>query len=150
MNINRTQEFAGSITKVSGIAHVQGGLLLRAQLQGAEHGRQPRSRARSTSASTRTTRSIRTFPFCQRRARHLLDLRPESQFIEGNFHYDNIEWYIQDNWKVNPQLTLDYGMRFVHEGPYVDKLQQVSNFFPDQWNASQGAVPLRGRAASAA
>ena len=71
-----------------------------------------------------------------------------SNYIEGNFVYDNREAYIQDNWKVNNRLTLDYGMRFVHMTPQYDKLGQGSNFLPDEWALSHraGAVPagLRG------
>ena len=71
-----------------------------------------------------------------------------SQFIEGNFFYNNIEWYLQDNWKVNRKLTLDYGLRFAHDGPYADKLQQVANFFPEKWSKrAQRAGALRRRAA---
>ena len=35
---------------------------------------------------------------------------------------------------------MDYGIRFVTMGPYVDTLQQVANFFPDKWSASQAPV----------
>ena len=47
---------------------------------------------------------------------------------------------MQDNWKVNSKLTLDFGMRFTHHGPQYDVKQQASNFFPDQWSA--GKAPL--------
>ena len=40
---------------------------------------------------------------------------------------------MQDNWKVNNRLTLDYGMRFVHAAPQYDKLGQGTNFLPDKW-----------------
>ena len=44
-----------------------------------------------------------------------------SRFVEGSMIYNNIEFYIQDNWKVNNRLTLDYGMRFTHQQPQHDQ-----------------------------
>ena len=41
---------------------------------------------------------------------------------------------------MNSRLTLDYGLRFVHQQPQYDSLSQSSNFFPDQWSPS--AAPL--------
>ena len=61
----------------------------------------------------------------------------QSAFIEGSFLYDNVEWYVQDNWKVNQKLTLDYGVRFVHQTPQYDQFNQVSTFRPETWNLSQ-------------
>jgi hypothetical protein len=63
-----------------------------------------------------------------------------SQFIEGHFVYRNDEAYIQDNWKVSSKLTLDYGMRFVHQQPQYDQSGQASNFLPEKY--SIGGAPL--------
>jgi hypothetical protein len=54
--------------------------------------------------------------------------------------YNNMEAYVQDNWKVNSHLTLDYGLRFTHQQPQYDQFLQMSNFFPDKWSAA--AAPL--------
>ena len=63
--------------------------------------------------------------------------------------YLGVEPYIQDNWKVNDKLTLDYGVRFVHLVPEHDIYGQASNFFPEQWKASAAPIALpaglRGR-----
>ena len=46
---------------------------------------------------------------------------------------------------MNNRLTLDYGIRFTRQQPQYDQFQQMSNFFPDQWQASAGAGALRRR-----
>ena len=67
----------------------------------------------------------------------------QSSFVEGKFVYNQIEAYVQDNWKVNNQLTLDYGLRFTHQVPQYDANGQASNFFLDRYNrvGGAGAIP---------
>src|SRR4029079_13409504 len=60
-----------------------------------------------------------------------------SRYVEGTFTYNNTEGYVQDNWKVNNKLTLDYGVRMVHAQPQHDALLQSGNFLPDKWVQSQ-------------
>ena len=67
-----------------------------------------------------------------------------STYHEGTFNYNNIEGYIQDNWRVNNKLTMDYGVRFVHAQPQHDSLLQSGNFLPDEWQPSAAPVALRG------
>ena len=53
-----------------------------------------------------------------------------------NFHYWNVETYLQDNWKVNRRLTLDIGMRFVHQTPQIDLNHTIVNFIPQNYSAA--------------
>ena len=59
-----------------------------------------------------------------------------SKYALPEWNYKNIEWYIQDNWKLN-RLTLDYGVRFYFLTPQWDTTLQASNFLPDQYNQGQ-------------
>ncbi|HWR54728.1 MAG TPA: carboxypeptidase-like regulatory domain-containing protein [Bryobacteraceae bacterium] len=49
-----------------------------------------------------------------------------SGYEETNFnpilsmHYNVAEGFAQDSWKVSPRLTLDYGVRLSHMGPWTD------------------------------
>ncbi len=50
--------------------------------------------------------------------------------------YWNVEWYIQDNWKVSRRLTLDYGVRFYHQTPQEDHNNTFVNFNPSLYSKS--------------
>jgi hypothetical protein len=59
-----------------------------------------------------------------------------NKYAKPEYVYTNVEYYLQDNWKVNNKLTLDYGVRFYHLTPQWDESLQVSTFLPDRWSAS--------------
>ncbi len=40
---------------------------------------------------------------------------------QSNLFYWTISGYLNDSWKVNKKLTIDYGVRFDHLGPWNDK-----------------------------
>jgi hypothetical protein len=56
-----------------------------------------------------------------------------------NVKYWNFEAYIQDNWRITPRLTLDFGIRLYHQTPQVDINDTFSNFVPSLY--SKSAVP---------
>ena len=62
-----------------------------------------------------------------------------SAYVIGKYRYNNIEWYAQDNWKVNSRLTLDYGMRFYWIQPQFDEDLQASNFLPNRFNPADAS-----------
>ena len=73
--------------------------------------------------------------------------------------YNTYEFYLQDSWKVNKRLTLDFGMRFSHFQPWYDRLGygfsifdysrykptcQPSDYCGFLWNKRDPSVPMGG------
>lgn len=90
-----------------------------------------------------------------------------SGFSQANFNrindisYNTFEFFLQDDWKVTPKLTLNYGVRFTHFQPWVDDENfGYSTWIPSQykgasctgaptfcgfnWHSRDKAVPLGG------
>jgi hypothetical protein len=59
-----------------------------------------------------------------------------SRWGEGAYTAINHEAFIQDNWKVSGRVTLDFGMRVVHQIPNHDAYLTDSNFLPQEWSAA--------------
>lgn len=59
-------------------------------------------------------------------------------FAEGR--YNQTEAFIQDNWRLRRNFTLDYGLRFYHIGPTFVADQDVAFFNPAAW--SSASAPL--------
>lgn len=66
-----------------------------------------------------------------------------SAYVIGKYRYNNIEWFAQDNWKVNNRLTLDYGMRFYWIQPQFDEDLQAANFLPSRFNPADASLLYR-------
>ena len=55
------------------------------------------------------------------------------------YRVSNVEWFAQDNWKVNRRLVLDYGMRFALIAPIKEQDDRISAFDPLFFNSANTA-----------
>ncbi len=69
--------------------------------------------------------------------------QPNIGIFQGQYRSTNVEWYLQDNWKVNNRLTVDYGMRFNLVYPQFDARQQDFYFVPERFTAGQAVRLFR-------
>jgi hypothetical protein len=142
LNINRTQDVAISLTKIAGRHTFKGGFYnnhsYKAQNVGAGGGL---SFQGTVNFGNDTNNPLDSgFGYANAALGIFSQYQQAEKFIEGSMIYNNTEFYIQDNWKVNPRLTFDYGVRFTRQQPQYDQFQQMSNFFPEQWSASAAPV----------
>lgn len=70
-------------------------------------------------------------------------LQQSNQALNGQYRYWNVEWFVQDNWRVSNKLTLDYGIRFYWIQPQYDKALQTSSFNPSLYNGSNQGVLMQ-------
>ena len=144
LNINRTQDIAISLTKIAGRHTLKGGFYnnhsYKAQNVGAGGGL---SFQGTVNFGNDNNNPLDTgFGYANAATGIFTQYQQAEKFVEGSMIYNNTEFYIQDNWKVNNRLTLDYGMRFTHQQPQYDQFQQMSNFFPGEWNRGPDAGAL--------
>jgi outer membrane receptor protein involved in Fe transport len=144
LNINRTQDVAISLTKIVGEHTFKTGFYnnhsFKAQNTGAG-GLANLTFQGYVNFGNDTNNPLDTgFGFANAATGVFTQYLQASSFIEGQMIYNNTEFYLQDNWKKNERLTLDYGVRFTRQQPQYDRFQQMSNFFLDQWSAAQAPV----------
>ncbi|MCU1238651.1 MAG: hypothetical protein JWP63_6618, partial [Candidatus Solibacter sp.] len=138
LNINRTQDVALSMSKIAGRHTIKAGYYLNHsyKAQNANVSFQG-----NVNFGNDTNNALDSgFGYANAALGVFTQYTQQSKFVEGSMLYNQTEFFVQDNWKVTSRLTLDYGMRFVNQQPQYDQFQQMSNFFPDKWKASDAQV----------
>ena len=58
----------------------------------------------------------------------------------ANLEIRTLHWYAQDQWKVNRQLTVSYGMRWVYHSPFYPRDGLASNFDPTLFDPARAPL----------
>ena len=129
----------GQPDEAQGLAQPQGGAVRRARAQ------RPARRASTFNGALQfdverqqpTRRELRLGQHAAGR-RQPVPQSDAQPFAEGRFN--QIEFFVQDNWRVNRKLTLDLGVRFVHVGPTYVAGQKVAYFDPAKYDPAKAPV----------
>ena len=139
-NINRTQDVSISVTKVSGRHTFKMGFYNQHSYKAENRGQGAQGPGSINFGQNTSNPLDSTFGFSNASLGIFNSYAQQQNFMEGSYVYNNTEGYIQDNWKVNNQLTLDYGVRFVRQQPQHDALLQAANFLPETWDQTQAPL----------
>src|SRR5712692_10592921 len=146
LNINSTKDVSISLTKVAGRHTVKTGFYETHSFKA----QQRQGWAGSISFGNDANNPLDSgFGFANAALGVFSSYNQFSRYVEGSYVYNNIEGYVQDNWKVTSRLTLDFGVRLVHQQPQYDKLGQASNFLPEKWSAAQAPLVYQAGCAGA-
>lgn len=139
-NINSSQDFSASLTKVVSRHTLKSGFYNTHSYKAEQTSNNAFGTINFQQDAVGTNQFDTSFGFANAAIGSFSSFLQAQKYVETASIYNNTEAYIQDNWKATNRLTLDYGLRFVHQQAQYDKLGQASNFLPDQW--SLGAAPI--------
>jgi hypothetical protein len=74
-------------------------------------------------------------------------LFPDGTFINRHFKANEFEWYVQDSWRAQPNLTITFGLRHtILQTPYEENGQQISpTIDTDAWYKQRNTAALQGQ-----
>src|SRR4051794_5296162 len=106
LNVNKTNDVSISLTKVSGRHTIKTGFYNTHSFKA----QQRQGWAGTLTFANDTSNPLDTgFGFANAALGVFSSYNQFSQYVEGQFVYNNTEGYIQDNWKATSKLALDYG-----------------------------------------
>lgn len=145
VNMNSTYDVSGSVTHVRGRHTLKAGYYQTLAVKQQN----PNGTGNVFGVLTFTNDTANpldtSFPYANAAVGVVGTYAQNSRLIEAKMIAWNVEWYLQDNWKLNNRLTLDYGMRFVHQTPMYDDNGFASTFLPSKYNiASAPSLYIAG------
>jgi carboxypeptidase family protein len=126
---------SGNLTKVKGAHNLKTGLFV-------EHTTRPAQRASSyngtISFNTDGSNPLNTnIGFANGLLGAITQYQESDGHPSAHGQFMNTEFYVQDNWKMKRNFTLDYGVRFYYITPTQSEGDDVAVFGPNDWIAGQ-------------
>ena len=138
---NELWNFSGNLTKIKGAHTIKTGLFV-------EHTTRPAQRSSQFNGNLQFNTDGQA-PLNTNIGFANALIGAVTQYSESDGHpsahgqFMNTEFYVQDNWRVNRNWTIDAGVRFYYITPTQSEGDQVPAFGPNVWSASQAPTLFR-------
>lgn len=60
--------------------------------------------------------------------------------LPRDFRQNSLDWWVHDNFQVNPRLNIDFGVRYTYQGPLFDKKDSITVFVPGKGLQTTGQL----------
>jgi len=142
VNYNETWDFIDNFSKVKGSHLLKIGAYIQRSMKdqspdGNPNGNYDFGDTSQTSTGVYLNPYDTGYGFSNMAAGVFNTFQQNNRYYMGKYRYFNVEWYIQDTWKVNRRLTLDYGMRFAWIQPQYESTGLASGFRPENYKAAE-------------
>jgi len=134
-NVNHTFDFRNNLSKVSGSHLIKTGVFVQ---------RSRKDRTTGTpiygniNFSLNANNPLNTgHPFANALLGGYSMYQQASSSPFGFYRYTNVEGFVQDNWRVTPRLTLDFGLRLSWYQPQYESRLQTGVFNPALFDRSK-------------
>lgn len=129
---------SANLTRVVGAHTLKGGLFF-------EYTTRPAARSSQFNGSFNFGREVNNpfdanHPFANALIGSVNSYSEATSHPDANAQFANVEWFVQDTWRVHRNVTIDAGLRFYRIGPTRSRGDQLAVFQPDRYNPS--AAPL--------
>jgi hypothetical protein len=140
-NFNDIYSIVDNISKVMGAHNLKGGMYLERTRKFQVGGRNPRG---DFNFGTNANNIFDSKDGFSNALLGVINTYSEGTArVNGDWRFTNLEFYIQDNWRVSKRLTLDLGLRLYHVPPQTDVNQTIATFDPRLFSVASIPVMFR-------
>ena len=137
-NALTTINFSDNLTKVMGKHTFKAGIFIERARKDQSSWGQANGKFDFNPGSTNFPASLNTNdPYANALLGNYSSFNQNDGRVRGFYRYTNVEFFLQDNFKLTHRLTLDYGLRFSWVQPQYDAQNQTSYFDPAAWDPTK-------------
>ncbi len=134
--VENTFNWNASLTKIAGGHNIKAGVY--PEHWGAMKGKNASAFAGNMNFSQDTSNPLDTGYAYSNALLGVLDQYTETSARFPMYEFNTtVEWYVQDNWRVNRRLTIDAGLRWGWGTPWHSNQNAEAGFVPTLWNPAQ-------------